>query len=111
MTDLFLDGLRDELAARRNELEPIIEEYDRIGDALYRLGSSGVVLPGESLKDRLAGLVRQNPGTTTMGLAVGVSHRRVLKLLEELELDGVVEAVRVHKKATKWYPADEEQAA
>jgi hypothetical protein len=103
MTDLFLDRIRDDLVTRSTELQPLIEEYDRIQEAIHRLGKTAAVV---SLQDRIAALVQQNPGVTTTELAVGIKARRVMEVLEGLETAGRVRSERVHKKATRWYPVE-----
>ncbi len=125
MTD-FLEEKKKEIAARLEELRPLVEEYERLeaaSRALDGLGSNGAAAPSAPRRRRTGGgsgrrgrpkgsgtrgtqaleLVRAQPGITIPDLAekMGIKQNYLYRVLPGLEQDGLVE-----KRDRGWYAKD-----
>lgn len=126
MTD-FLEEKKKEIAARLEELRPLVEEYERLeaaSRALDGLGSNGASAPSAPRRRRSGGggsgrrgrpkgsgtrgtqaleLVRAQPGITIPELAdkMGIKQNYLYRVLPGLEQDGLVE-----KRDRGWYAKD-----
>lgn len=125
MTD-FLEEKKKEIAARLEELRPLVEEYERLeaaSRALDGLGSNGATAPSAPRRRRTGGgsgrrgrpkgsgtrgtqaleLVRAQPGITIPDLAekMGIKQNYLYRVLPGLEQDGLVE-----KRDRGWYAKD-----
>lgn len=124
MTD-FLEEKKKEIAARLEELRPLVEEYERLeaaSRALDGLGSNGASAPSTPRRRRGGGggrrgrpkgsgtrgtqaleLVRAQPGITIPELAekMGIKQNYLYRVLPGLEQDGLVE-----KRDRGWYAKD-----
>jgi hypothetical protein len=126
----FLDEKKREIAARLNELRPLVEEYQRLEAAQRALdgvgtsapsarraptrrrsGSSGSTGTGRRGRPRGTGtrakqaleLVQANPGITIPDLAeqMGIKQNYLYRVLPGLEQDGLV-----RKDGRGWYPLE-----
>jgi hypothetical protein len=125
----FLDEKKREIAARLNELRPLVEEYQRLEAAQRALegvgttapatrraptrrrsgGSSGSTGTGRRGRPRGTGtrakqaleLVQANPGITIPDLAeqMGIKQNYLYRVLPGLEQDGLV-----RKEGRGWHP-------
>ena len=125
MTD-FLEEKKKEIAARLEELRPLVEEYERLeaaSRALDGLGSNGAAATSAPRRRRSGGgtgrrgrpkgsgtrgkqaleLVRAQPGISIPELAekMGIKQNYLYRVLPGLEQDGLVE-----KRDRGWYAKD-----
>ncbi|MBJ7330808.1 MAG: hypothetical protein JHC95_12985 [Solirubrobacteraceae bacterium] len=124
MTD-FLEEKKQEIAARLEELRPLVEEYEKLEAAQRALDGLGAAAPssspsrrrshggGSGRRGRPKGsgtrgtqaleLVKANPGIGIPELAeqMGIKQNYLYRVLPGLEQDGLVE-----KKGRGWHAKD-----
>lgn len=128
MTD-FLDEKRIEITARLNELEPLVDEYERLAAAAGALGGIGGPSIAPTARSPRAGrlrgsgtraaqvlaIVQEQPGITIPELAsaMGIRQNYLYRVLPALEREGEVRRVRAARgtagrEPSGWVPQREE---
>lgn len=130
MTD-FLDEKRFEIAARLSELEPLVEEYERLSAAAAALGGIGGPSTAPAVGSPRAGrrggsgtragqvlaIVQEQPGITIpeLAIAMGIRQNYLYRVLPALEREGEVRRVMAGdarrtagREPSGWVPQREE---